>query len=264
MPQPTSRRFPSPPLDWPPDYLNYLSQYTWEDREAARTWWILHTRASHKHLLNTSVLGIALSAGVLYAWDATQGCYVDRRKRPVPWQAILAVWTRTLAHATARLLKLTQLWLTGESDLAEWQTGMRRELQAQCAAAVALAVGGWAFMQVADWLLVSNLAHYQLAKLGVFAQQLATAQQRRDGTLLRRVRMYGHAGWGAFQAAQGQVMRRQGYTEECNVLGVAEHCEGCLEVTSRGWTPIGSLTPVGQRTCLSACQCYLIYRRRAP
>jgi hypothetical protein len=36
---------------------------------------------------------------------------------------------------------------------------------------------------------------------------------------------------------------------------------GCIEEAQKGWQPIGTLSVVGSRTCLSNCRCSFSYRR---
>jgi hypothetical protein len=58
-------------------------------------------------------------------------------------------------------------------------------------------------------------------------------------------------------------MRDRGYDEESNLLAPAEHCEGqgsCVEQTTRGWVPVGSLIPIGGRLCVTNCKCQIRYR----
>lgn len=47
---------------------------------------------------------------------------------------------------------------------------------------------------------------------------------------------------------------------ERNLLGIADHCAGCIIETKRGWVPYGTLIPLGQRDCKAGCRCTIIYK----
>jgi hypothetical protein len=81
--------------------------------------------------------------------------------------------------------------------------------------------------------------------------------------------MYVNGVNGSYEDAQRAAAINAGYEYERNVLGRTEnHCKsgtrpGCVEQTRLGWVPIGTLTPIGGRTCLSSCKCQIVYRRAA-
>jgi len=55
-------------------------------------------------------------------------------------------------------------------------------------------------------------------------------------------------------------MANRGYVEERSVLGIADHCDGCLAEAGKGWRPIGTLLPIGGRDCKARCRCHFEYR----
>jgi len=116
----------------------------------------------------------------------------------------------------------------------------------------------WLFPAVL--LLIRRLVDQQLAWLRGLVLDIRFGRQRLDGTLLRRIRLYGNAAWSALLEFSRRLAMIQGFTREMNVLGVAEHCQGCIDETAKGWVPIGSLVPIGQRTCLSNCRCRYIFQ----
>ena len=116
----------------------------------------------------------------------------------------------------------------------------------------------WLFPAVL--LLVRQLIDRQLAWLRGLVLDIRLGRQRLDGSLLRRIAMYARAAWSALVEFSRHLARLRGFTEELNVLGVAEHCQGCIDEAARGWVPIGTLVPIGQRQCLSNCACRYIFR----
>ena len=51
-------------------------------------------------------------------------------------------------------------------------------------------------------------------------------------------------------------------SEESRELGVAEHCDGCVEEAAKGWQPIGTLKPIGSLECGNHCHCKFVFRIR--
>jgi hypothetical protein len=72
--------------------------------------------------------------------------------------------------------------------------------------------------------------------------------------------LYAEAGRGTYYVFTTKEMRAAGKTEEENQLHPAEHCQSCLDEAARGWVPIGTLIPIGQRDCLGRCRCTISYR----
>lgn len=129
----------------------------------------------------------------------------------------------------------------------------------------------WAFVLMAgpSFLLIPHLrAMYEamtsreIAFLQNFLAEVRSGKQRLDGTLPRRAALYAVAALGALYDALRYVgSSMHGYTHEQNILGIAEHCDGCLEQTARGVVPIGTLVPIGDRDCLSNCKCRIVLLR---
>jgi hypothetical protein len=129
--------------------------------------------------------------------------------------------------------------------------------------------GGLANMTPADYGRVGARLRFEYDRLARFAKQLKNREFTRK-QLMSRVEMYCNAGHVSHEAARFDAAIGADMEEEKNNLGAREnHCQtkpggrpGCLNMTAMGWVPIGTLTPVGQRQCLSSCGCYPSYRKR--
>lgn len=145
----------------------------------------------------------------------------------------------------------------------EWALRMAGIATASALVAGAFAVGGWARVGIAQADIEAHLLS-ELGYLDGFADDLAAGRIPRDGRFVRRAMLYGAAGWGLYMALRGREARRRGYDEErSNLDPGAEHCAGCVAEADKGWQPIGSLVPIGDRQCRSNCRCHLQYRNRA-
>lgn len=126
--------------------------------------------------------------------------------------------------------------------------------------AVALAVLNDPNPSPADLAAIAQQANRQVGFLAQFRQQLATGRQLLSGAPARSA-LYAHGIWASAMAVRAVQMMRNGYRFEKNIIGIADHCFQCVDETSRGWVSIGSLIPVGSRTCLARCKCHLIYKQ---
>jgi hypothetical protein len=115
-------------------------------------------------------------------------------------------------------------------------------------------------LTIDDWGWVGQRLRTQYQYLDGFAQDVASGKQMMDGTLAVRASLYALAATGTNREMERRQARLRGEQQERNQLGAADHCPGCLDQTARGWQPIGSLVPVGSRSCLARCHCSMTYR----
>lgn len=147
----------------------------------------------------------------------------------------------------------------GRISLDEWLATMRQELKRTQLDAEMLARGGRAQMTQADFGRVGARVRTQYGYLRDFAQQLKDGAIRTDGTMINRAKMYSASARVGFHESLGETLAAIGYTQEKNILHVAEHCGLCVSETERGWVPIGSLIPIGERTCMGNDRCSISY-----
>ncbi len=166
----------------------------------------------------------------------------------------------TLDRSRNEVARLSRDLVNGRMNLADWQKQVAREVKTMHMASAALAKGGWAQMTPQDTGRVGRVLRDEYGYLAQFAQQVKSGQQKLDGSLVARANLYAQAPRGTYHAIEQRGMMEQGKTECRNELGPADHCEGCLQETAKGWVPIGGLVPIGHRLCLSNCHCRLEYR----
>ena len=77
----------------------------------------------------------------------------------------------------------------------------------------------------------------------------------------QRLEMYALSGEISGSQVKQSMALQQGLTEMRRILGEAEHCPDCLNYSSLGWQPIGSLPyPKTECRCRSNCKCSIEYR----
>jgi hypothetical protein len=147
----------------------------------------------------------------------------------------------------------------GQISLKDWQLSMRRRIKDVHITSAVSQRGGWDQMTQADWGRVGQRIRAQYQFLDNFAQQIADGLPL-DGRFLVRSQMYDEAAISTYDRFERNAMKNAGWDGEENILepGV-KHCPGCLEEAAKGIVPIGELTPIGERTCLTRDRCTIKY-----
>lgn len=182
------------------------------------------------------------------------------RTAVVEQDRMVGVFSQALDGTRLELRELGRLLVEGKIDLVEFQRRAQKEIEDANWDAALLLLGPLLFSIPAILNSVLEMIQMQLNWLQGLVNDILAKRQRLDGTLLRRIAMYAGGGWSALQEIMRQVAFMDGMREERNVLGLAEHCQGCIIETEKGWVPIGTLVPVGERTCLANCRCHLTFR----
>lgn len=153
--------------------------------------------------------------------------------------------------------------------LGAWQERFAAEMKNLHVSNAMAGAGGMRNMTQQDYGRVGQRLRFEYQRLELLAQALKR-REFTEGELMNRVEMYVASGNTSYAGARGDAAVNAGFNEERNVLGNREkHCEtgkgrvGCLNLTRQGWVNIRTLTPVGQRRCISRCGCYIRYRRRS-
>jgi hypothetical protein len=161
---------------------------------------------------------------------------------------------------TQNIRSLTTSLTQGKISLAEWQVQTAALLKSMHVAVGLAANGGLQNTSTADLGYLASQVKGQYQYLRTFVQQIKQGKQPLDGTLVARAGLYGQAARGTYSTMVQRLARNGGATLSRSVLGLADHCEGCLSEAKRGWVPIGENIPIGQRTCLANCHCELLFK----
>lgn len=196
-----------------------------------------------------------------FDWDPRSSRYRRRATGQfVSRDAIRGALEGALRTARREMDSTSRLLQSGAISVADWRERMAAHIKATHLYSAAMPRGGWAQLTAADFGRVGRLVRIQYEYLSNFAAQLAAGLPT-DGRFLTRSRMYQNAAREVYHESERVEMRdEQGMTEERNILANADNCDGCLVETSRDWVPIGSLKPIGRRTCLTNCLCRIKYR----
>jgi hypothetical protein len=196
-----------------------------------------------------------------FAWDVVTQRYRDARSGQFASQrTVTMLLNRQITVAQKETRSLGQQLLDKKIDVTQWRDATRVQLKVIHATQAAKAVGSFDQMTQVEWGRVGGKLKFQFDRLENLANEVATGKQSLDGRFTQRVNMYAEAGRGTFAATEAETKQDSGKTEYRNILHPAEHCQGCLDETAKGWVRIGGLVPIGQRQCRVNDKCSYEYR----
>ena len=195
-----------------------------------------------------------------YYWNEEASRYIDAQGRFVSEEVVRAAVDEALLAASQSAIADFEAMRKGEITVAEWERRMRRHIKNAHLTNSRLASGGISGgvrRRVEDVLRGEDGDFHRLHR---FAEQIADEEVPLDGRARQRTQGYVQNGRSTYHAEQRVAKQKNGYNQERNVLGIAEHCDECVEITGKGWSPTGSLVLIGNRTCLFNCKCRIEYR----
>jgi len=196
-----------------------------------------------------------------YTYDPVKRRYIKPNGKVVTPAELRRIGVSVVDSSADALEELTARYVAGSVSFEEWAIAMREGVKATHSAMAQLAFGGKEMMGARQRGLLGSIIKKQYTYLANFALKVESGQVARDDAMAARARMYGEAGWSTYTESTGQREKHAGAGEERSFLEPdADHCEECFDEASKDWQPIGSLIPIGQRTCLSRCQCEFEYR----
>lgn len=195
-----------------------------------------------------------------YRWNAEARRYVGPDGRFVAQAAVREALDRALARSMIEARRLSRTLQNGETATLDWERRMRDVISDVHLYAAAAAKGGWAELTASDYGRVGQILREQYTYLNRFASEIDSGAQRLDGRFLRRVELYLQSGRRTYHLVERREEEARGMTEERSVLHPADHCDECVLEEALGWSPIGTLTPIGERQCLTNCRCSIEYR----
>jgi hypothetical protein len=180
--------------------------------------------------------------------------------RFVSQQSVRTALDFVVDGARGQIDELSMRLVRGQISLADWQLQMARQIKTLHLASASAARGGWAQMSQGDYGFTGSVIRREYGFLNNFANEVASGEQRLNGNLLRRARMYGEAARSTHDDMRRRMNRDAGLIEERRVLGQADHCPDCVDFAAEGWQPIGTLPRIGDSLCKTHCHCHFEFR----
>jgi hypothetical protein len=189
-----------------------------------------------------------------YGWNERAHRYT-RGGRFVSGREVRGAVDQFIGGMKKEIISISERLRSGVIGVGEWQREMAGAMKSLHIANAVAGRGGWAQMEQGDWGRVGNVLKEQYKYLEKFAIQVEKGAQALDGRFLTRAGMYGDAGRETYENIRREGEKEIGLTRERNVLGAADHCDECLDLTEMGWVEIGSLPLPGERLCRTNCKC---------
>lgn len=200
-----------------------------------------------------------------YTYDPVRRRYIKPNGKVVTPAEQRRIGIAIVDESAEALEALTQSYVKGTITFEEWAVAMREGVKATHSAMSQLAFGGKEMMGARQRGLLGSVIREQYAFLTRFVLNAESGQVPKGDEMISRAKMYGEAGWSTYTTSIGQREKHAGAQQERSFLEPdAEHCDECFLEASKDWQPIGTLIPVGDRTCLSRCQCEFEYREGPP
>ncbi len=160
---------------------------------------------------------------------------------------------------------LGQQLADGTITVAQWFIAMEEMITASTIASGAI-WDGIGNLTNAEFEILDRAVQKELDFLRTFRGQIESgAPNASPGNIINRSGNYAGGVRGTYYEVASFNLEEGGFTEERNILFPGDSCTasrlpGCVEVTSLGWQPVGSLPRITDRTCRSNDRCQLRYR----
>jgi hypothetical protein len=180
--------------------------------------------------------------------------------RYVPATEVRAAVDRVIDVEETNFTSAASQLLAGQITLADFQRQTAVNIKALHTATGIAGNGGINNMGPDDIAHIEDLINRQYVFLRNMGNDIEMGTQPMDGRLLARVRLYAHAARGTYEDVVRRLARIGGVLQERRILGVADHCIGCLQEYQLGWQPIGTLKDIGDTPCRTLCRCHFIFK----
>lgn len=225
-----------------------------------------------------------------FAFNEESQRYIRANRRAVSDEELRWIYLSFLASASDEMEVEAGKMFSGETTLEDWVGMQARAIKDEYIASAAVGVGGTANLTEQDLNDVrGTVGESGLADAFDRLQKFEKQIENEDPTAISEPQITSRAGAYARPAyeiyqggrrashirAKDPEAGKPLFTVEMNVLGPAEkHCRssqmkwgwttGCIECTEAGWVAIGSLPPIGARTCSYGCLCHLAFAIEPP
>lgn len=166
------------------------------------------------------------------------------------------------AQSRSQLQQVFEDYARGRIEVEQFKTTAQDILRQQALAAAIVGVGGLGNLTENILTAVQRQLTIQFQYLDGFIEDIESRDlTNKDRARIQQYALQAHT---ISQTAnrQFQLDTHQGQElEERRRLGSVEHCEDCLSLSEEGWSPAGTLPPIGQGTvCGNHCQCWIQVR----
>jgi hypothetical protein len=204
-----------------------------------------------------------------YTWNPTAKRFIAPSGQFVSLEEVRAGLDSAIAQAALKNKILVDDLVRGTISVFEFERLMQVAIKDTQLYAAAVAAGGYSAISGEQLVFLTQRVSEQFAYLAEWVHRVGEKEgdvneevefEETEKAMAARAAMYAQSARRTFEAMWKSQQVDAGKTEERNVLGNAEHCAQCVDMSAIGWVLIGTLIPIGERTCLSNCKCRILYR----
>jgi len=198
-----------------------------------------------------------------YLWNELAGRFIAPSGQFVTFAQVRKALDAAIDGAGQDARGIAAAYSSGAIGVAEFERQMQQLIKDTQVYSSAVGAGGFSSIGARELSLLQSRIGEQFAYLSDLADDLAAGVRISPAQLAARSNLYAQSARNTYDVTfrAGQLAR--GYGEERNIVHPGEHCDMCLDQSARGWVPIGTLVPIGRRTCIGNCNCTIDYRRAA-
>lgn len=195
-----------------------------------------------------------------FRWNDAAGRYIAPNGQFIPFDQMRSALRKVMGNLTAEMEAAANALIAGDISIGAFQTEMMVLSKEVNLAGGALERGGFYVMTPEDFGKVGAKCRREYGYIDRMGRQIASGEQRLDGSLRSRARLYGKQGEVTYFDFAADTAERRQMKEERSILNPGESCDVCIDEAKKGWSELHSLIPIGERTCLSNCNCSMEYR----
>ena len=205
------------------------------------------------------------SAAAMRRWEQGETSDEDRRTI-LGWlvddgKARLVADSQALMRELATDPTVPAQFASPFETVSRWREGVAKTLRQFYLAGV-LALGGPTDPTPAVWEALRDANQEQVAYLDGYAGDILSGKQPRDATLPARSGLYGASIWNVSQNVTVATAQADGMTRYRSVhVGSDRPCALCRTENAKGFQPIGTLIPIGNRKCKANDHCHWEFRK---
>jgi hypothetical protein len=196
----------------------------------------------------------------VWAWNAKLQRYQGPNGRIIGQSQMVEKRDEFIAAQQAEVVKLTNRLADHDITWNQWVREMQAIIRLTHVDLYALGSGGRNKITQKQWddlAFKTLLTQYDYLK--DFARKVKKGEYSRLQVVLYAQQYIGTATT-SYEQGRRNTAKQAGFTQERNILGLADHCDQCRDLAGRGWVPIGTLPPPGTRECLGNCRCHLEFK----
>jgi hypothetical protein len=198
-----------------------------------------------------------------FTFDRSLQRYRNNKGKFISESKMLELTQKTIDLAKKDVNTIGDLLIAGKLSLAEWERGTAMALKQLHTQSYLLGRGGQKMMNQSDYGSIGYALQQQYYYLSNFAQDIKLGMSQAQ--FKARLNQYVAAGRTSYEWGRRNGHKEAGYTWERRKLGVAHHCNPCVNYSEMGWVIIGSLPGIGQQCdCRANCKCSFEFSLEQP